>query len=76
MMKKIIIFNFKDSLRQDSKEIIEYLNHINKNIILLSGDRKEVVQDIAKQLDIKEYYWDKTPLDKCQILKSLQKKHG
>ncbi|MFT5702919.1 MAG: Cu2+-exporting ATPase [Rickettsiales bacterium] len=68
---KITIFNFEDQLRIDAIQIIKQLN--NYQIILLSGDRESVVKSVSKQLGIEEFYFEKTPDQKLEILQKLKK---
>lgn len=67
---RVTVFIFQDQLREDAKLVVEQLK--NKRIILLSGDKKSVVADVAKSLNISEYYFKKNPLEKCQILQKLK----
>ncbi len=69
---EIAIFTFHDELKEDANSIILYLKKLNKKIILLSGDKKEVVENIAKKLEIEEFYYDKTPIQKVDIIKELK----
>ncbi len=68
-----LLFVLQDSLKTDAVEVLKNLT--NKNIILLSGDRKENVENMAKTLGIKNYYFACDPLQKTQILQDLQKKN-
>ena len=52
-------------------KIVDYLKKINKKIILLSGDVESEVKRIAEITGIEEYYWQKNPLEKAQILEKL-----
>jgi hypothetical protein len=40
--------------------------------VLLSGDRQEVVKNVANQLGIDEFYAQVTPSGKLEIIKKLQ----
>ncbi|MCE3254848.1 MAG: ATPase [Rickettsiaceae bacterium] len=71
---KITAFTFQDQIRIDAAEVINKLQSYNKNIILLSGDKKSVVEKTAKELGIKEFYFEKTPDQKLEILKKLKEK--
>lgn len=67
-----ILFLFRDTLKPDAFTTIASLKALNKKIILLSGDNKNIVEEIAKTLDINEFYFEKTPLQKLEFLKSLK----
>ncbi|MFT7099160.1 MAG: Cu2+-exporting ATPase [Rickettsiales bacterium] len=68
---KITIFNFQDTLRADAVQTIKKLKKYQN--IILSGDRKLVVESVSKALGIKEYYFEKTPDQKLQFLQKLKK---
>lgn len=67
-----IVFLFGDSLKEGALEMINYFQNINKNIILLSGDYENEVKKVAKILNIKNFYWQKNPLQKAEILQQLR----
>jgi Cu2+-exporting ATPase len=72
---KIFIFTFQDEIKSGAIEAINYLKNQGKNIILLSGDNKYEVKRIANILNIKDYYFEKNPLEKAKILEDLHKKN-
>jgi 3-deoxy-D-manno-octulosonate 8-phosphate phosphatase KdsC-like HAD superfamily phosphatase len=57
-----------DYCSRDSKQVLPR----NYRIILLSGDKQSVVESIAKELGIEEYYFEKTPDKKLEILQKLK----
>lgn len=62
-----------DVIRVDAKETIQRLQESGiKNIILLSGDRLEVAQHIARQLGIQKAYGEIAPDQKLHIIKEFQ----
>jgi len=67
---QILIFTFQDQLKIDARETINKLHKYN--IILLSGDKQSVVRKTAEELGIKEYYFEKTPDQKLEILQKLK----
>ena len=62
-------FVLKDKIKKDTKEIINKLKNMSIKPIILSGDRIEVVKDVANQLEISEYYGNLLPFDKAKIIK-------
>ena len=68
-----LLFVLQDTLKTDAKEALAKLS--GKNIVLLSGDRQENVENMAKTLGIKNYYFACDPLQKVQILQDLQQKN-
>ena len=63
----------EDELREESKEIIQYLRKIGIKTILLSGDRKEKCQHIQQELGIDEIIPEQSPEEKLQKIASLTK---
>ncbi|EKE06847.1 MAG: hypothetical protein ACD_18C00257G0001 [uncultured bacterium] len=63
-----------DELRGNGKSIIEHFKQDGiKKIVLLSGDRDEVVKDVAKKLGIDEAYGGVLPDAKLKKIQELQK---
>ena len=68
-----MLFVLQDTLKTDAVKVLK--NLANKNIVLLSGDTKENVTNMAKILGIKNYHFACDPLQKVQILQNLQQKN-
>ncbi|MFM8186244.1 MAG: heavy metal translocating P-type ATPase [Alphaproteobacteria bacterium] len=66
------LFIFKDKIKENCHELIEFLQEQNKKIILLSGDKKIEVERIAKLTKINQYYWQKNPVEKAEIIQNLK----
>ena len=64
---------FEDQLRPDSKEAVASFKEAGLRVVLLSGDREEVVNEIAGQVGIPEFFGRRRPEDKLAYLKSLEK---
>jgi len=71
----IILFSLKDELKKDAKFLIEYLQKLNKRIVLLSGDSKDIVINIANKVGIKEYYFEHNLMQKSIFIKDLKKQN-
>lgn len=67
------IFNLKDKLKDSAKEIITTFKNEGFRVVMLSGDRLEVVKNIADTLNIDEYYAKQSPIDKSNFIDSLHK---
>lgn len=61
----------KDELRAEAKPIITYLHSKNIKTILLSGDRKQKTELIAKELGIDEVIAEQSPEQKLQTIAQL-----
>lgn len=62
----------QDRLRPDAQETITGLQTLGLQIILLTGDRAEVAQALAQQLNITQVFAEVRPEGKADIIKSLQ----
>lgn len=69
---EIAVFTFTDSLKEDARAVIQDLKNQQKRLILLSGDKEEVVTAIANDLNISEFYFAKTPIEKAEIIQTLK----
>lgn len=67
-----VVFHFEDQLRADSEQVIESLSKAGLDTVLLSGDRQEVVEEIARQAGIEQFYAEKTPPEKFKVMENLQ----
>lgn len=63
-----------DVLREDAATAIAALKAMGYTTILLSGDRKEKCEYIARELGIQEVYAEQSPEQKNSILDTLMKK--
>ncbi len=63
-----------DKIRKSSKEAIRQLKAGNINIYMLTGDNKEVAEDVSKSLNIHGYFAEVLPHDKQNKVKELQSK--
>ena len=68
----IAIFVLQDSLRDDAVEVVHELQRSGKKVLLLSGDRLEVVRASAEACGINEYFAELKPDQKFNMLKDLQ----
>lgn len=69
--KQELIFLFADQPKEDAPQAILQLKKLGKKIILLSGDNKKIVSNLANKLSISEFYFDQTPLSKMNFLAKL-----
>ncbi len=70
-------YRFRDTPRKDSLSFIRHLLPIHRiqKLMIVSGDREEEVSYLAKSLDIKEVYANKTPEEKVEIVEQETKNH-
>ncbi|MGF1588575.1 MAG: heavy metal translocating P-type ATPase [Pleurocapsa sp.] len=62
----------EDSLRPEAIQTVKQLQDLGLNTTLLTGDRLEVAQAIAKQLKITQIFAEVKPAEKAQVIQSLQ----
>lgn len=62
-------FIFSDEIRPDAREAIQALS--GYELYLLSGDREQPVKELAKNLSIKNYKAQVSPIDKVKFIESL-----
>ena len=68
----IVVFALADALRDDAIEAVQKLQARHKKILLLSGDRNEVVQKVALECGIADARGNLSPADKFNIVQTLQ----
>jgi len=69
-------FIIADEIKDDAKQAIENLHAVNVKTIMLSGDKQEVVDAVARQLNIDEAYGDLLPENKVHIAERIKKEHS
>lgn len=60
-----------DRIKSDSKRAISQMKKYNINTIILTGDHKEVAENVARELLIDEYYAELLPQDKVSKLETI-----
>jgi P-type E1-E2 ATPase len=65
-----------DKIKAEAKEAIGKLHSMGINVIMATGDRKEVADVVAKELGIDEVLAGVLPQDKLKKIKLLQKTGG
>ena len=67
--------HLEDAVKESSLEAINDLNKRGIITQMLTGDRKEVAEQIAKDLDIKEFKAEMLPEDKYKEIETIIKKY-
>lgn len=63
-----------DEIKSDAKSAVEQLKAVGiQKIVMLTGDRKEVAEQVAKQLGIHQVYAELLPEDKVRLVEQLLK---
>lgn len=64
-------FNMEDKIREEAKDVINYLHSKNIQTILLSGDSLARTQQVANQLGIEKVLAEQSPEDKLKMIAQL-----
>ncbi len=67
----IAALRIEDELKPDAMSVVRWLKAHDRKPILLSGDRREKVEAIARQLGIEEWYAEQLPEQKLQLIEQL-----
>lgn len=66
--------NLSDTLKEDSGEAVRNLKRIGiKSVVILSGDKKEIIAKYSKELGVTEAFGDMLPADKAQYVENMAK---
>lgn len=63
----------KDSIRQESKPVLEKLKLMNIKTVMLTGDRREAAEAVAREIGIQEVKYGLSPKDKVDIIDHYNK---
>lgn len=68
-------FTLKDKLQDGAKNLVDYLNSQNIQVLMLTGDNRMSADFVAKELGIKLYKSDLLPNEKHEIVENLKSKN-
>lgn len=69
-------FCIADQLRPESEEAIKDLHKLGLAIVLLSGDKHNIVESMSNKLGLDTFYAQLTPSEKLAHLSALQQQHS
>ena len=61
----------KDEIKEDTKEVINYLKKQNIKTVMLTGDVANVAKDVSESIGIDEYHHSLLPQDKVTLFEEL-----
>lgn len=70
----LAVLDFGDSLKVDAPAMINYLHQKDIHAYILSGDKENRTAALAKEVGISQYYAEKLPEEKLQIIEELSQK--
>ena len=70
--RRIVVFAIRQALRPDAREVVAKLSRAGIAIEILSGDRREAVEDVARELKVSAFSAGLKPADKIARLKALR----
>jgi|TARA_B100001063_G_scaffold196858_1_gene188909 P-type Cu+ transporter len=68
----IASFELVDEVKDYAKDLIQYLQNKNIEVIMLTGDNEQVASKVSSQLNIKKHLSKQTPISKAAYIKSLR----
>ncbi|GAA6969045.1 heavy metal translocating P-type ATPase [Helicobacter pylori] len=66
------LFILEERLKNNAKEVIQFLQNKGLELEILSGDNESSVKECAKKLGISKYHANLTPEDKAQIISAYK----
>ncbi|WP_448587387.1 heavy metal translocating P-type ATPase [Thermocrinis sp.] len=67
-------FYFEETLREEAKEVVEFIRSKDIQVVLVSGDEERRVEKVAKSLGLENWYAGMKPEQKLDLLSELQGK--
>ena len=68
----VAAFSLADIVRNESKEAVAKLQEMDIEVVMLTGDSKEVAKSVAQELHIGRYFAEVLPEDKDKKISELQ----
>ncbi|PMP77520.1 MAG: copper-translocating P-type ATPase [Sulfurihydrogenibium sp.] len=72
--KVVAVFSISDTVKPESKEVVKKLKGKGIKVVMLTGDNQKVAEKVSKEVGIEEYYYNLSPIDKFNFIKSLREK--
>ncbi len=74
--KLLGLFVLFDEVREDAQELFVKLKDLGIATAMITGDKKEVAQVIARELNLSEVYAEQLPDDKLKAFNEIKKHYG
>ena len=66
----------EDQIKEKTQTLVERLKSMGKDITMVTGDSKDVAEQVAKQLGIDHVYAEVSPEDKAVIVEKIKEKQS
>ncbi len=70
--KVVATFELVDEIKDNAKELIDYLKNQKLEVVMLTGDNELVAKKISADLGIDKFYASQTPVTKANYIKKLK----
>ena len=70
------LYIVSDIIKEDAKDIVKSLQSRHIEVVMLSGDSKEVAESRAEELNIKKVFSEVLPSEKSKIIDDLKKQNN
>ncbi len=70
--KIIASFELEDAIKEGAKELIAYLNSIEVEVVMATGDHENVAKRVAKEVGIKNFKSSFSPIEKADYIDTLK----
>lgn len=67
------IYELRDTIKENAKEIVSNFKKRNIDVIMLTGDTQKISSQVASEVGITHYLTEQTPEDKSEFIQSLHK---
>ena len=67
----VAMYELKDRIKDGIKELIANMRQSKIEVVLLSGDHKNITKNIAKEVGIYNFMYEQTPQDKAEYINAL-----
>ncbi|MEK7431879.1 MAG: cation-translocating P-type ATPase [Cyanobacteriota bacterium] len=71
--KLVCSIEVEDKIKTGVNETLNYFKQKNIKVVMITGDNKVSAEKIAKLLDLEEFYYEKLPADKVDIILKAKK---
>ena len=71
----VAIYELADTIKEDAKTTVENILSRGIEIIMLTGDNKDIAEKVAQEIGINNYHSEQSPEDKATYIQKLHEKN-